>query len=172
MSHLDHHRADKDEFFRHSPQSPLPHHDRHAFAGLPYFAPDDGLVFTLSVEPVDEGTVAVATTDGAERSYRRAGRVRFVVDGEEAALTLYDTGHLGYFVPFRDATSGKESYGAGRYLDVEPNEDGTVTIDFNYAYSPFCAYDEAYSCPLPPVENWLSVPIEAGEKTYRAGEAL
>ncbi|MBT8206662.1 MAG: DUF1684 domain-containing protein, partial [Acidimicrobiia bacterium] len=82
-----------------------------------------------------------------------------------ADVTLYDTGAHGYFVPFRDATSGKESYGAGRYLDVHPNEDGTVTLDFNYAYNPYCAYDEAFSCPLPPIENWLEVPIAAGE-TY------
>jgi uncharacterized protein (DUF1684 family) len=92
--------------------------------------------------------------------------VSFEVRGEAVSLALYDSGHPGYFLPFRDATSGKASYGAGRYLDIEPNSDGTVTIDFNLAYNPFCAYNDAYSCPLPPTENWLQVPIEAGEKDF------
>ena len=78
-------------------------------------------------------------------------------------LVLYTTGHDGYFLPFRDSTSGKTTYGAGRYIDLEPNPDGSVTIDFNMAYNPYCAYNDSYSCPLPPVENWLQIPIEAGE---------
>jgi uncharacterized protein (DUF1684 family) len=81
-------------------------------------------------------------------------------------LTLYSTGHPGYFIPFRDQTSGDTTYGAGRYLDVEPNGDGTVTVDFNYAYNPSCVYSDGYSCPLPPIENWLKVPIEAGEMMF------
>ena len=85
-------------------------------------------------------------------------------------MTLYTTeGSHGFFLPFRDATSGSETYGAGRYLDIDPDEDGTVTIDFNMAYNPFCVYSEAYSCPLPPTENWLDVPITAGEKDFAAG---
>ena len=71
------------------------------------------------------------------------------------------------FVPFRDATSGKETYGAGRYLEVEsPGPDGRVRVDFNAAYNPYCAYNPDWSCPIPPGENWLSVPIRAGEKTF------
>ncbi len=166
MDDVNRHREHKDEFFRHSPQSPLPHHRRHDFAGLAYYPPDESLVFTMPVDAQVEGELTVQTSDGQQRTYRRAGRVRFEVDGEPAELTLYTTGHPGYFVPFRDATSGSETYGAGRYLDLEPNEDGTVTVDFNYAYNPFCAYDDAYSCPLPPVENWLRVPIRAGEKDF------
>ena len=96
----------------------------------------------------------------------RAGIVRFNVAGEEVSLVLYDTGHPGYFVPFRDKTSGTDTYGAGRYLDIDPNSDGTVTLDFNMAYNPLCAYNDAYSCPLPPVENWLTVAVEAGERDF------
>jgi uncharacterized protein (DUF1684 family) len=70
------------------------------------------------------------------------------------------------FLPFRDATSGNESYGAGRYLDVEPGRDGRVQSDFNLAYNPYCAYNDAFSCPLSPSENWLRVPIRAGEAAY------
>ena len=89
------------------------------------------------------------------------------IAGRRQALSLFDTGHPGLFLPFRDTTSGRETYGGGRYLDLDPNEDGTVTIDFNLAYSPFCAYNDGYSCALPPAENWMQVPIEAGEKTWR-----
>lgn len=160
------HREAKDEFFRDSHDSPLPHADRHDFAGLAYYEPNPDLVFTRPVEPGDGSKVSVGTSDGQERTYRRVGTTSFEVGGQEVELTLYDTGHPGYFIPFRDKTSGGETYGAGRYLDVEANDDGTVTIDFNLAYNPSCVYDDAYSCPLPPIENWLQVPIEAGEKMY------
>ena len=86
--------------------------------------------------------------------------------GEPAQLTLYasdDSDEL--FLPFRDSTSGHESYGAGRYLELHPHGDDVV-IDFNYAYNPNCAYDPSWSCPLPPVENWIKVPIRAGERVF------
>lgn len=159
------HRAEKDRIFsgHHSPLEPS---DRGSFSGLAYYEPNPELVFTVEVEPVERTRISVQTSDGAERVHERAGRVRFEADGQEATLVLYDTGHPGYFVPFRDKTSGVETYGAGRYLDIDPNPDGTVTIDFNLAYNPLCAYSDTFSCPLPPVENWLSVPIEAGERSY------
>jgi uncharacterized protein len=159
-------REAKDRFFGQAHESPLRHEARHHFAGLRYYDPNPALVFRLPVEESDQAEVRVGTSDGAERTFRRAGVVRFEVNGEDVALTLYSTGHPGYFLPFRDSTSGRETYGAGRYLDLEPNADGTVTLDFNYAYNPTCAYDESYSCPLPPTENWLQVPIEAGERVY------
>ena len=159
------HRARKDELFR-GHHSPLDERARRAFSGLSYYDPNPDLVFTLEVEEVERTPLRVQTSDGAERVHERAGRVRFDVDGDEVALVLYDTGHPGFFVPFRDKTSGVETYGAGRYLDIDPNPDGTVTLDFNLAYNPLCAYNDAFSCPLPPVENWLSVPIEAGERRY------
>jgi len=159
-------RAAKDEFFATSHHSPLEHADQHDFEGLAYFEPRSDLVFTVSYELGDGSEVVVPTSDGEERTYRRAGRVRLPIGDEEVELTLYSTGHPGFFIPFRDATSGKSTYGAGRYLDIDDDEDGMVTIDFNRAYNPSCVYNEAYSCPLPPVENWLKVPIEAGEKNY------
>lgn len=166
MDELADFRRSKDEFFARSHQSPLAHGDQHGFAGLRYFEPNPDLVFELPVEAGDGAELTVETSDGQQRTYRRAGMVEFEVDGEAVSLALYDSGHPGFFVPFRDATSGKETYGAGRYLDIRPSEDGTITLDFNYAYNPFCAYDPAYSCPLPPVENWLAVPIRAGELDY------
>ena len=165
---LEHRRA-KDEFFRTSHHSPIPHEERHEFEGLVYYEPNPDLVFELQVEPAEGSEITVETSDNRQRVYRRVGKVSFEVDGEPAQLTLYSTGHEGYFVPFRDKTSGATTYGAGRYLDLDLNDNGTVTIDFNQAYNPSCVYDEAYSCPLPPIENWLQVPIEAGEKNYTPG---
>jgi uncharacterized protein (DUF1684 family) len=159
-------RAVKDEYFRHGHDSPLDHADRHDFEGLNYFPPNPYLVFTVPIEPGDGAEVQFPTSDDRVKTYHRKGRVNFEVGGQPAQLTLYSTGHPGYFIPFRDQTSGDTTYGAGRYLDVEPNGDGTVTVDFNYAYNPSCVYSDGYSCPLPPIENWLKVPIEAGEMMF------
>jgi len=160
-------RRNKDEFFRTSHDSPLNHADRHEFEGLNYYEPRPDLVFTLPVEPEDGSEISFETSDNRVKTYRRAGKVDFEVDGHPAQLTLYDTGHPGYFIPFRDKTSGDATYGAGRYLDIDVNDDGAVTIDFNLAYNPSCVYDEGYSCPIPPIENWLQVPIEAGERNFK-----
>jgi uncharacterized protein len=160
-------RAQKDDFYRRHPQSPLPPPVRATFHGLDYFDANPDLVFDVNVAPADGAPLTIATSDGTERIYYRAGTITIDVEGEEATLTLLSIpGHPGYFLPFRDATSGKESYGAGRYLDLEPEEDGRLIVDFNYAYNPYCAYSDNYSCALPPVENWLTVPIRAGEKAF------
>lgn len=159
-------RKEKDNFFA-GGHSPLPEDVRLAFDGLKYFEPDEALELVLTIEPDDGGTVEVQTSDGATRHYTRAGVVSFEVNGTETQLTLFTAGGSpGYFLPFRDATSGNASYGAGRYLDLDDAVDGKVEVDFNMAYNPYCAYSDEYSCPLPPGENWLTVPIRAGEKTY------
>ena len=171
MDDLDAFRADKDAFFKQDPQSPLTRDQRATFAHLSYFPKDEPLVLHAGIETegVDrEERIVMQTTTGGVQEYVRAGIVRFDVDGEPAQVTLYaspDSDDL--FLPFRDATSGRETYGAGRYLDVEsPGRDGHVVVDFNYAYNPYCAYNPEWSCPLPPAENWLTVPIRAGEKTF------
>lgn len=158
------HRKDKDEFFRLSPQSPIPGHERETFSGLPYFEPDPDLVFTVTPEPAEPTPVAIQTTTGETRTYHHIATVTVVIEAQDVTLALYSTGNDSLFLPFRDATSGTATYGAGRYLDIEPNEDGSITIDFNYAYAPFCAYSEQYSCALPPQENWMAVSVEAGER--------
>ena len=163
-------RAEKDRVFAKDPHSPLLPDQRRGFRGLVYFDENPELVIHGTVDRhVEPGEVRMATSAGEEQVYERYGLVRFTVDGQPAAVTLYaseDADEL--FIPFRDATSGKESYGAGRYLEVHAHGDG-VTIDFNYAYNPNCAYDPSWSCPLPPPENWLKVPIRAGEKTFGDG---
>lgn len=170
VSELKSFRAEKDQVFAQDPNSPLTPEQRREFHGLNYFDENPRLVITASVDRnVEPGEVRMSTTGGDEQIYQRYGVVRFRVDNQPAQLLLYssdDSDEL--FIPFRDATSARETYGAGRYLEVHAHGD-EVTIDFNYAYNPSCAYDPAYSCPLPPPENWLTVPIRAGEKVFAAG---
>jgi uncharacterized protein len=164
-------RLDKDAFFRSSPQSPIPHERRHDFAGLPYFPVDTSLRFEgLRLAPYagDEPTsFQIPTSDGQLRAARRAGTFTFESAGEPRRLTAYvfAEGHShSLFVPFLDATSGQETYGAGRYLDIEPEADESYVLDFNLAYHPSCVYDIRFSCPLTPAENRLPIRIEAGER--------
>jgi len=165
-------RADKDAAFRSLPDSPIPHAARASFAGLPYFDVDPGMVIQgLTLEPyrgAEPIRFEIPTSDGRLLPAERAGVFRFVLDGTPLTLTAYrvagSTGDDSVFVPFLDATSGRETYGAGRYLDLEPDDDGTWTLDFNLAYHPSCVYDPAYSCPLTPAENRLPIRIEAGER--------
>ncbi len=158
-------RERKDAFLRGS-ESPLDPADRASHVGLHYFPSTPALSFTLDLDRnVLHDLVTMETSDGQQRQYRRVGRVRFAVDGTAAQLTVYEDEH-GFFLPFRDATSEHESYSAGRYLEPELLPDGKLRVDFNYAYNPFCAYSESYSCPLPPVENRLAVPIRAGEQRF------
>ena len=169
-SELKRFRAEKDGVFARDPHSPLTDDQRRNFQGLEYFDENPQLVIQAGIDrEVDPEEVRMGTSSGEEQVYHRYGLVRFRVDEQPAQLTLYsseDSAEL--FVPFRDATSGHQTYGAGRYLEVEAHEDHVI-IDFNYAYNPNCAYDSAWSCPLPPTENWLRVPIRAGEKTFAAG---
>lgn len=114
----------------------------------------------------DGEVLTIPTSDGDERRFVRAAQVTVEVEGQPVSFVLLaHEDDEGYFLPFRDATSGQESYGAGRYLDLEAM-DGRVRVDFNLAYNPSCACDDSYPCPLPPPDNWVSVPIRAGEKNY------
>lgn len=162
-------RHEKDHFFKHGDQSPIPADKRAGFEGLIYFEPDDTFVFRVTLEEVEPSNVTIFTTTGEERAYQRTAKATIVVDGENETVALYSSGNDGLFLPFKDATSGTETYGAGRYVDVTPNGDGTAVIDFNYSYAPFCAYNDLYSCALPPTENWLSVAIRAGERNLHKG---
>jgi uncharacterized protein len=159
-------RAAKDEFFREDPHSPIPDAEREAFTGLNYFPPTANLRLELPLDrDVPDEPVTMPTSTGGTQEYRRAGRIHFAVDSQEATLTIFESGGE-LFLPLRDATSGSETYPAGRYLEPEMADDGTILVDFNYLYNPNCAYDEIWSCPVPPPENWLTVPIRAGEMKY------
>lgn len=133
------------------------------------------------VQPADPEAYDIATSGEEVGSYRftRFGVASFEADGTEVNLELYwlEGYGGGLFVPFRDGTSGTETYGAGRYLldtvkaaDLGQAADGRLVLDFNFAYNPSCAYDPAWVCPLAPPPNRLALPIRAGER-FRTGSA-
>ena len=169
---LKEHREEKDRFFKESPDSPIPQEHRSDFEGLEYYPLDIKYRFEVELEEYDDkSTVQVQVSSGGEREYIQWGEFRLEIDGEEQILHAYkrEASEKGFFVPFRDATSGEETYGPGRYLDLDEDNrisDKKWVIDFNKAYNPWCAYSDAYSCPLAPPDNWLDVSIKAGEKIY------
>ncbi|HZC32707.1 MAG TPA: DUF1684 domain-containing protein [Candidatus Bathyarchaeia archaeon] len=163
-------RAEKDEFFKTSQNSPVPAEERATFEGLPYYPIDEDLVFDgLRLQPYtgnEPSDFQIPTSDNKLRPAHRAGIFTFDLDGPRQLTAYTFDGGEGdsLFVPFLDQTSGKETYGAGRYLDLEPDEDGTYAIDFNLAYHPSCVYAPQFSCPLTPAENRLATRVEAGER--------
>lgn len=164
--------AGRDSFFAASGASPLLDSARVSFDGLTYFPYDTALVVPASLEPsLDGATVSFPTTTGELRPMVRMGRLVFQAADRRHRLTVYlqepandstETGRL--FVPFRDETSGTSTYAGGRYLDIPVESEGTYVIDFNRAYQPYCVYNLAYSCPLPPPENTLGLTVTAGER--------
>ncbi len=159
-------RAEKDDFFKTHRQSPLTPEQKKTFTGLEYFPENAALKFHIKVEPfAEQEPVEFQTSSGDIKHFTRYGKLKFIVEGQPAELTLYAS-EQGFFLPFVDTLANKETYGAGRYLDPEPSPDGRVLIDFNYAYNPNCAYNPSWSCPLTPFENRLKGPIKAGEKIF------
>lgn len=167
MNDLAEFRKMKDEFYKTDSQSPLTPTQKSGFVGLKYFHENKELRLELKVEKFPEQELLqMQTSTGDVQSYTRYGSLKFKVDGQATELTLYSS-HHGYFLPFVDSQAGEITYGAGRYLDPEQLPNGKFLIDFNLAYNPYCAYNESYSCPIPPAENRLSVPIKAGEKNFK-----
>ena len=166
MTGLETSRQEKDNFFRTDRQSPLTTAQKKDFGGLNYYPENPALQLELKLERREhpEQTI-LATSTGDEREYTHVGQVRFNVNGQEATLQVYEADY-GFFLPFADATSADETYGAGRYLEPEEYQSGWLTVDFNMAYNPYCAYNELWSCPLPPSANRIKIKIEAGEKKF------
>ena len=166
MTELEQFRAQKDQFFKRHPQSPLAPEQQRTFQGLRYFPENPALRLIVPIEEFgDQDPIAMQTSTGDVREYTRYGRLQFSVEGQPVELTLYADGDA-YFLPFADALAGVETYGAGRYLEPEPLGDGRFLVDFNLAYNPYCAYNDDWSCPITPPENRLAVPIRAGEKLF------
>lgn len=161
-------RTAKDDFFRRSHDSPLDHEQRHSFTGLRYYPVDPALRLILDLDTSDAGSSEeIEMSNGSSERMDRAGHFAFRVDGKPVRLTAFRShGDGSLFVPFRDATGRTETYPSGRYVEAEPAPDGRWTLDLNRAYNPYCAYNDAWRCPLPPRENWLEVEIRAGEKRF------
>jgi uncharacterized protein len=165
-------RAGRDELFACHPQSPIAPEDRGGFDGLDYFAFDPAARVAAEVEPAERERYEVPASVGEPMAFTRVAVARFSLGGEACALELcwLDAYGGGLFVPFADATSGQETYGAGRYLldTVKGADLGTdgdrLVLDFNLAYNPSCSYDPRWSCPLAPPPNRLALPVPMGER--------
>jgi uncharacterized protein len=171
---LKHRQAYKDDFLK-NPNSPLKQAD---LAYLDFYATDSIFkVICIFTKTSDKESFKMPTSDGKEKEYFKFGTLTFTLKGQSQKLNVYRSLALmrmpqykNYlFVPFKDLTNGKETYGGGRYLDLQTTDiqADTLILDFNKAYNPYCAFSDGYSCPIPPKENHLKIDIEAGEKTFK-----
>ena len=165
-------RYARDDMFRHHPQSPIHEDRREAFEGLDYFDYNPELRVHASLQHVEPTTYEVPTSGEESFGFARIGIASFDVTDTPTSLEVYwlEGYGGGLFIPFRDATSGTETYGAGRYLydtikgaDLGSEGDRLI-FDFNFAYNPSCSYDPRWVCPLAPPPNRLAIPIRAGER--------
>jgi uncharacterized protein (DUF1684 family) len=166
-------RSAKDSLLRYGTDSPLPATQRADFAGLYYFPVD--LRFRLAGELHIYGRrqqIQVSATDGTSMAMERFGRFVTQLEGKPFWLEVHrslENNELS--IMFKDATNGQSTYSGGRYAALSRLDNLTYILDFNTAYNPYCAYDSAYVCPLPPAQNYLTFEILAGEQTYGANLA-
>lgn len=172
VERINNERQERDDFMRNSKESPFAS-DPSAFTGLKFFPPNPKYLITADLSMAENRKVVILpTSDEKEARYQEYAYASFELDGVKCRLTVLESIDMGptrgtLFLPFADQTSALDTYGAGRYLDVKKVPGAaTITLDFNLAYNPYCAYSDAYSCPLPPRENMLNVIIAAGEKVY------
>jgi hypothetical protein len=176
-------REGRTKEFRNKEESPLKDEDFTAFKELNYFPVDKKFrVEADFTRIVAEKYFQMPTSSGKAKKFIKFGILKFQLNGKNYSLIVYqaDADVLAkfpeykdlLFVPFKDATNGKETYGGGRYIDIKILSGKKVILDFNLAYNPSCAYgSDRYSCPIPPKENFLKAEIKAGEKTYQYSTA-
>lgn len=171
VERIDEERERTQRFMESSEASPFAS-DSIEFEGLSFFPPDPAYKVRARLTPIqNKKLLQIPTSTGEEEKYIRYAYADFELNGQQHRLMLLQPfeKQQTLFVPFKDASSGSETYGGGRYLEVEmpPRGRKSIELDFNTAYNPYCAYNASYSCPLPPSENIISVPILAGEQNYR-----
>ncbi|MCX7550532.1 DUF1684 domain-containing protein [Xanthomarina sp. F2636L] len=161
--------------FKDASKSPLKDKDRKNFKELDFFKFDSTYVVTATLTRTpDEIPFKMKTTTERMPMYVKYGVVKFELKGKTHELNVYQSMELmneeGFedylFLPFLDTTNGESTYGGGRYIECEQPKNGLMEIDFNTAYNPYCAYNEKYSCPIVPRENYLQVKVEAGVKAF------
>ena len=166
-------RAEKDATFR-SSGSPIPWNEHGTLLPLAYYPVDPAYAVPAAFKENPPGLrpkVEIQTSGHEPRQMELAGVLEFTLQGRALHLaTLVEAGQPAdrLFVPFTDQTSGRETYLAGRYLDIDRSITGIYVVDFNRAYNPYCAYNPTYDCPYPPRENRLPVAIRAGERVKAA----
>ncbi len=162
-------RRNYNKAFLDSPESPLTTDQKLNFSGLSFFPIDEK--YRLDVElkkNINPEKITLSSSKGESHIYLRYGSLEFALDGQTCKLTVFKPLDEDYFfLPFKDKTSGKESYEAGRYVEIELISDNIYILDFNLAYNPLCAYNDNFSCALTPFENILPIAIPAGQKKYR-----
>ena len=163
-------RTQKDGEFRTSSESPIPEEKRKDFDGLEYFLPIKAyLVEATLQQATGTDTIILQTTKGTERKLLQAGTLSFTLLRQQQQLSAFrylDDQANRLFIPFKDLSSGKTTYGGGRYLETIIESGKPITLDFNRAYNPYCVYNEDYVCPIPPLENKMRIEVLAGEKMY------
>lgn len=164
------------EHYADSVKSPLKKKDWAVFKALEFFPISEKYFVTATFKRTKkEKPFEMKTTTSRKPLYVKYGELHFEIDGIPCQLNVYQNVEFSkkpvykntLFLPFTDYTSGVESYGGGRYIDLEIQKGNTWTIDFNQAYNPYCAYNEKYSCPIVPEENDLKVEIKAGVKAFK-----
>ncbi|MCI4327001.1 MAG: DUF1684 domain-containing protein [Thermoplasmata archaeon] len=172
LDELETERTMKDQFMARHAESPFVQASMYDFQGLLYFPPDEKYRIPASLERLKEPKEAFLRTNrDGQAAMRWLGDLRFTLGGRALRLRVYHAGEgvgTSVFIPFRDGTSGRESYGPGRYLTLELSESDTYELDFNRAFNPYCAYTDTFECGFPPAENDLPIPIRAGEKVWSA----
>lgn len=168
------HRKEKDAFFRDNAQSPFNKPTEVAFAPLKYFPPDAAWVLRSKLHPYPKPEpVTIFDTKGRKREGAIFGYLTLVKEGRSHTLRVYrmgdGAGRTWYSIWFTDRTTGVTTYEIGRYLDFEKSADPehVYTVDFNFAYNPYCAYSPAFACAIPRKEDHLDLAITAGEKKWR-----
>ncbi|NPD88003.1 MAG: DUF1684 domain-containing protein [Asgard group archaeon] len=154
--------------FRKSPNSPLTSEQKLDFKGLSNFPIDEKYKITVEMKEFDEqDEIAILSSKGDERKHIRFAFIEFELDGQQNRLIIFKIPQHNYlFLPFKDKTTGNETYKEGRYVEVEKLSDNEVVVDFNLAYNPLCAYNDRWNCTKVPDENILHVPIPAGQKKF------
>lgn len=169
ISEVEQTRQATEQRFREDPESPIPADKRNTLLPLKYFAIDTAFSVPASLKLNDNRPVfQMPTSTGTIRRMQLVGSLQFTLQGQPQSLGAFveeGTQQIeSLFVPFADLTTGKDTYAAGRYLDLHPTVTGYYTIDFNRAYNPYCAYNKTYECPYPPPSNRLKIAVTAGEK--------
>ena len=162
-------QAEKDQYMRLSPDSPVPEAQRATFPPLSYFPINEEYRVPAALKPIASTQVLeMSTSTGQRRQMRRVGSLAFTLKGQPLTLTAFvdasENDMRRLFVPFGDLTNGSETYQGGRYLDLDRTASGVYDLDFNRAYHPFCLFNSGYDCPVPPRENRLPLPVRAGER--------
>ena len=158
-------RKEKDVYLKTDKDSPI--ENKADFKGLKYFEvnPDFKVLAKLDILTTGQ-KINIAMTGGQTEEYEAFANATFELEGQKCALKIFKASDGSLFLPFKDLTTNQETYGSGRYLDLDMRmiKDGKIEIDFNRCYHPYCAYNHTYTCPVPPAENLVNVAVKAGEK--------